>query len=290
MMFSRSMVKSSFIDVAGTRAHYLEAGAGETLLLVHGGLAMECAEVNYGPVIPLLSERFRVIAPDIVGSGLTAIRGEADFSNAAQGRFLLDFIQTLGLEEVWLAGNSNGGWLVQYAAHEKPASVRGLVIVNSLNGTGMIPPMPEGARYLYGAEGRPHRYPTLDGIREYLKGYYLRRGAVTEERVKLAYDVSVRNHENAKARDMAVNSSREDANNNLCYRGKLMHEWADALNVPVLLTWSRENRGASAEDAVGFLRRLKQGEMHVFVDAGHHVQVDQHERWSEVVTDFIEHR
>jgi 2-hydroxymuconate-semialdehyde hydrolase len=251
---------------------------------------MECAEVNYGPVIPLLSERFRVIAPDIVGSGLTAIRGEADFSNAAQGRFLLDFIQTLGLEEVWLAGNSNGGWLVQYAAHEKPASVRGLVIVNSLNGTGMIPPMPEGARYLYGAEGRPHRYPTLDGIREYLKGYYLRRGAVTEERVKLAYDVSVRNHENAKARDMAVNSSREDANNNLCYRGKLMHEWADALNVPVLLTWSRENRGASAEDAVGFLRRLKQGEMHVFVDAGHHVQVDQHERWSEVVTDFIEHR
>ena len=37
------------------------------------------------------------------------------------------------------------------------------------------------------------------------------------------------------------------------------------LTVPVLLTWSRENRGASAEDAVGFLRRLKEGEMYVFV-------------------------
>lgn len=165
-----------------------------------------------------------------------------------------------------------------------------MIIINSLNGTGLIPPLPEGARYLYGAKGRSHPFPTPEGIRDYVTNYYLRSGAATEARVRLAYEVSVRNHENAKARDKAVNGSVEDANRNLLYRGRPMFEWADRLEIPVLLTWSRENKGATVEDASRFLMRLNRGEMHVFIHAGHHVQVDQHLRWSQVVMDFLQNQ
>src|SRR5881296_919079 len=62
------------VDVDGVPVHYLEAGRGETLLLVHGGLVWCSAELTYGAVIPLLARTFRVVAVDVVGFGLTPAR------------------------------------------------------------------------------------------------------------------------------------------------------------------------------------------------------------------------
>jgi len=122
------------VDVDGVPVHYLEAGRGETLLLVHGGLVWCSAELTYGAVIPLLARTFRVVAVDVVGFGLTPGREPDDFSAQAQGRFLVRFLETIG-GPAHIAGNSHGGWLVQYLAHEVPHLISRMVIINSLNGT-----------------------------------------------------------------------------------------------------------------------------------------------------------
>lgn len=268
------------IDIDGVRAHYLEAGEGEPLLLVHGGLVWCCAELTYGAVIGPLSRHFRVVAVDVVGFGLTPGRVPQDFPAHAQGDFLVRFLRRLGTR-AHLAGNSHGGWLVQYVAHEAPELVRRLVIINSLNGTSPIPadyPLPRDT----------DAYPTVEGIRRYLQDFYFNEQVVTEERVQRTHEMSVKNFEFAQARRAILGHTPPEWNRNLLYRGAHISERARRLIMPVLLTWSRENTGASPADAVVFAGRLADFDLHVFANARHHVQTEHPERWSEVVIGFLQ--
>ena len=268
------------IEVDGVRAHYLEAGEGETLLLIHGGLVWCCAELTYGAVIGPLSRDFHVVAVDVVGFGLTPGRGPQDYPASAQGDFLVRFLRRLGTP-AHLAGNSHGGWLIQYIAHEAPELVRRLVIINSLNGTSPIPedyPLPRDT----------DAYPTVEGVRRYLLDFYSNRQVVTEARVQRTHEISVKNFEFAQARRAILGQTPPEWNRNLLYRGAHISEQAGALAMPVLLTWSRENTGASPADAVAFSNRLADFELHVFANARHHVQTEHPERWAGVVTAFLQ--
>jgi pimeloyl-ACP methyl ester carboxylesterase len=61
-------MKASFIDVEGIRTRYLHEGAGEPLLLIHGfGFSADV----FARVVDPLAQRFRVMAPDILGHGFT---------------------------------------------------------------------------------------------------------------------------------------------------------------------------------------------------------------------------
>lgn len=276
-----------YVDVDGVETHYIEAGDGDTVVLVHGGGMASSGAVNYGDVMGPMSDHYHVVAPDLVGFGETPGRGPEDYPADAQGDFLIEFLETLD-EPVHLGGNSHGGWLAQYVAHEAPELVTRLVIINSLNGCMPIPPAPEGLQYIYHEEGHAHEEPTLEGVREDLVEFYHDEELVTDERVQRFYEMSNRNHEFAKRRAEAVTSTVEDANENLSYEGDHISERADDLEMPVLLTWSRENRGATPEDAMPLFNCLDDVEMHVFSGAKHHVQAEYPDAWTAVVRRFLE--
>lgn len=271
--------KEGYLDVDGVRTHYLEAGVGETLVLIHGGLVWCCAELTYGAVLGPLSRNLRVIAVDTIGYGLTEGPGSADGRASSQGDFLIRFLRRLGAK-CHLGGNSHGGWLVQYIAHEAPELVKRLILINSLNGTSPIP-----ADYPVPLE--PETCPSEQQVRDALLAFYFDERVVTTARVKRTHAYTIRNHELARARQGTLGSTAREWNRNLMYRGKHISEYAGALRMPVLLTWSRENRGASPSDALAFYIRLADAEMHVFANAGHHVMTEHPERWSAVVADFL---
>lgn len=272
--------QSRTVEVDGIRAHYLEAGSGpETIVLVHGGLVWCSAELTYGAVIPLLARFFRVVAPDVVGFGLTEGRDPEDFSAEAQGRFVVRFLQALGVP-VHIGGNSHGGWLAQYAAHEAPDLVRRIVIINSLNGTSPIPsdyPLPRDV----------DEVPTEESVHRMLRIFYLREAIVTPARVRRTLELTERNFAYAAARRRYLGRTPEEWNRNLLYHGRHISEFAGRLRQPVLLTWSRENTGASPQDAAVFLSRLRDAELHVWTNARHHVHTEHPESWSDVVATFL---
>lgn len=276
-----------YVEVDGVETHYIEAGEGDTVVLVHGGGMGSCGAVNYGDVMAPMSDHYHVVAPDLVGFGETPGCGPADYSADAQGDFLLAFLETLD-GPVHLGGNSHGGWLVQYAAHEAPERIRRLVVINSLNGCMPIPPAPEGLQYIYHEKGHAHERPTVEGVREDLIEFYHDETLVTDERVQRFYEMSKRNHEFAERRAQAVTSTVEDANENLSYRGAHISERAGELTMPVLLTWSRENRGATPENAMALFNRIDDAEMHIFTGAKHHVQAEYPAAWTDVVRRFLE--
>jgi len=195
----------------------------------------------------------------------------------------------MDFNEIYLGGHSHGGFLVQYVAHERPNLVKSLTIINSLNGTKPIPPLPEGESYTYGAKG--HFYPdppTLETTKEFMNKFYIQKKFVTNERIKRGFELSIMNHEFARARMSKTNSTVESSNKNLEYKDQHISEHAHKLKIPILLTWSKENKGSDTYDAVEYFSKLKEAELHVFRDAGHHVMVEQSERWAGIVKDFIE--
>ena len=279
-----------YIEIDGVKAHYIEAGEGEPLVLIHGGGAASCGESGYGDTMPYLSKHFRVIAPDVIGFGLTPGRGPQDYTGKSQGDFLIKLLEALQLKDISLGGHSHGGFLVSYIAHERPKLVKNLIMINSLNGTTPIPPEPEGLKYIYGPKGHPNPIPTIENTRNNLLEGTFNKHLVTDKKVKRTYEILKLNHEYARERKIATSSTIEQTNKNLSYNGKHISESCHKFNMPILMTWSRENKGADLNDAVRYFERLKDAELHILVDAKHSIQRDQSKRWSEVVIEFLKAR
>ena len=63
-----SGVESRFIDAGGVKTHYLEAGTGEPVVLLHGSGPGTTAAA-WTSLIAALAPRFEVVAPDLLGFG-----------------------------------------------------------------------------------------------------------------------------------------------------------------------------------------------------------------------------
>ena len=124
------MMQSNFIEVDGIRTHVLQAGEGsETVLLLHGG-GVDGAELSWKLVIPVLAERFRVIAPDWPGYGLS---GDAVHGMTLQElmEFCLELMKQMELPSVHLVGLSMGGGAALSLALNHPERVKSLALVDS---------------------------------------------------------------------------------------------------------------------------------------------------------------
>jgi pimeloyl-ACP methyl ester carboxylesterase len=124
--------KRTWVD--GRPAGYSVAGEGLPVLMLHGwGLAQH----TYRDVVRTIAEQgCRVIAPAMPGFGGTAELPGAEFSLGGYARWVVSFLAEMEIDEpVVLIGHSFGGGVAVRVAHDAPASVRSLVLVNSIGGS-----------------------------------------------------------------------------------------------------------------------------------------------------------
>src|SRR6476469_4886243 len=111
---------SGYAEVNGINLYYETDGTERPLILLHGGLG---SGEMFGPILPALSERHLVIAPDLQGHGRTA-----DIDRPLDIRLMADdiaaLIDHLGLDQPDLAGYSLGGGVALQTAVRSPAKVR----------------------------------------------------------------------------------------------------------------------------------------------------------------------
>jgi pimeloyl-ACP methyl ester carboxylesterase len=125
------------------RTHYLEAGDGEPVVLVHGGGPGAGAAHGWPNTIPALAEHFRVIAIDVLGFGETEKPAGLAYSHQDQVDHLAAFVDTLCLAPVKLAGNSAGAYIVAKCAVDYFERVDRVFLISSTtlaHGMG-IPPI-----------------------------------------------------------------------------------------------------------------------------------------------------
>jgi pimeloyl-ACP methyl ester carboxylesterase len=123
----RSGVQSRFADVNGTRIHYLTAGQGEPIILLHGYAQNSHM---WRPVIPELAKTNLVIAPDLRGFGQSA-KPMQGYEKAAMAQDIHALAVSLGLKRVRIVGHDIGLMVAYAYAAQYPAEVDRIVLMDA---------------------------------------------------------------------------------------------------------------------------------------------------------------
>jgi pimeloyl-ACP methyl ester carboxylesterase len=143
----RSNVRSEYVDAGPYRLHYFEAlppdgSPGIPLLLIHG---LGAHSEDWAAMIPSLSAAgFHVYAPDLLGAGRSPKPANGDYSIAGEEKFVVDFIQSLGLPQTDVGGWSMGGWIALKLALDHPDLVNRVVVYDSAGIVAGSSPLPPG--------------------------------------------------------------------------------------------------------------------------------------------------
>src|SRR5207302_1099078 len=100
---------------------------GPVVLLIHG--IVGCAE-QWDQVVPLLAERYTVVAPDLLGHGQSA-KPRGDYSLGAYAASVRDLLVALGHRRATVVGHSLGGGVAMQFSYEYPPFAERLVLVSS---------------------------------------------------------------------------------------------------------------------------------------------------------------
>jgi pimeloyl-ACP methyl ester carboxylesterase len=104
-----------------------DLGQGEPVILLHG---IPTWSFLYNEVIPLLADKFRVIAPDFLGHGYSDRRDFFDRSLLAQTEMILSLMDRLELKQAHFVGHDTGGGVALIMAIFHPERVSHLVLTN----------------------------------------------------------------------------------------------------------------------------------------------------------------
>ena len=114
--------------VHGHEVRYAQAGtSGPVVVLVHG-IASRAAQ--WERVMAILGDHYRVLAPDLLGHGLSA-KPRGDYSLGAQACGIRDLLAALGHDRVSLVGHSLGGGIAMQFAYQFPERVERLALISS---------------------------------------------------------------------------------------------------------------------------------------------------------------
>ncbi len=120
-------IVSRAAEIDGAKLHYMTAGHGTPLILLHGYAE---TSLMWKPIIPLLAERFTVIAPDLPGIGDSDIPAEGlDMKNAAIR--IHDLAKELGVQKAEVVGHDIGLMVAYAYAAQFPTEVTKLVLMDA---------------------------------------------------------------------------------------------------------------------------------------------------------------
>ena len=112
---------SNYLDLGGVRYHYLDEGTGPTLLIVHGNPTWS---FHWRNLITALRPRFRLVAPDHVGCGLSDKPQDYPYRLAQHIENLAALIEQLDLRDITLVGHDWGGAIGLGAAAATEGAIR----------------------------------------------------------------------------------------------------------------------------------------------------------------------
>ena len=268
---------SKYATINGLETHYITAGTGHPLLILHGGAPGGCARVIYGAAIEPLADRgLAVFAPDAPGYGLTGFPD--DLSARYRVEHAKAFATAMGLDRYHVMGNSLGVLPSLRLALEDPRVSKVVLIA----GAGVDVPLSEEAR----AASREHgEYlnsytPGLENMRQLTTGTLHRKELVSDDLVKLRYEMSI--GPNYVARQGRTRADAP-APMPLVTPDELRSTW----DKPTLLLWGKDDHGNPVERGFRIFEVMPRAELHCFDDCGHWPMWDQTERFVSVVSGFL---
>jgi pimeloyl-ACP methyl ester carboxylesterase len=120
-------IVSRTAEIDGVKLHYMTAGHGSPLILLHGYAE---TSLMWKPIIPVLAERFTVIAPDLPGIGDSDIPADGLDMKSAAIR-IHDLAKSLGVQKAEVVGHDIGLMVAYAYAAQFPTEVTKLVLMDA---------------------------------------------------------------------------------------------------------------------------------------------------------------
>lgn len=267
--------ESRFADAGGLQIHYREVGAGYPVIMLHGTGPGANGWSNFRNTVPAFSDRYRVIVPDLPRYGKSskiAIQGPR---LTLLSGVIRQFMDSIGVEQAHIIGNSMGGQVAMKLALDTPDRVGRLVVIGSppVRWSIMGPSPAEGIRMIegyYKGEG-----PTLEKMRAILKSIVYDQRFATEEVIRERYESSI------DPEAIAANAGPVWEKESL--EGRL-----EEIRTPMLLIWGQDDRFASLDIGLRMVRELGNARLLVFSRCGHWAQVEHANEFNSAVRNFFE--
>jgi pimeloyl-ACP methyl ester carboxylesterase len=255
--------------------HFLTAGAGPDLVLLHG---LGASSFSWRHNLDPLARHFRVWAPDLPGHGRSPAEPWGDYRLEALAGEVLSFMNRQGLGRAALGGNSLGGALALLLAGRQPERVAALVLLAPAAAPDRLP-------FLF----YPLRLPALGWILATLLGpwvippalrlIYHHRDRITPEVIS-GYAAPLRD----RRRRLALRR--------LCQQAQVwprprLEELLNQIRQPVALIWGERDRILPPAQALFLQARLPQAELHLLPEVGHAPQEEAPNAVNKIIIAFL---
>jgi pimeloyl-ACP methyl ester carboxylesterase len=257
------------------KTHFLEAGSGPDLILLHGGEYGASAEITWRYNIETLAERFHVVVPDILGWGQT--EKIYSFSDPAgmRIRHLQRFLESLGIGTACFVGNSAGGGLILRAAvrHPPPLQIQKMVTICGNASVFKTTSQADLDNYT----------PSMENMRKIVALLYHDPKWQSEENVRERYQSSIipgawETLSAARLRSPIhqVRSTTEDFVKQL-----------SELKIPLLIMSCEHDPLNQRDWDVNFQKIVPGSKVHRFMHSAHEPQIEETEEFNRVLVEFL---
>ncbi|WP_310963838.1 alpha/beta fold hydrolase [Nocardioides terrisoli] len=275
----------AFVKVGPTeRKGGHRGGTAPVILLLHG---LGCDHTTWLPVIRHLARTHTVIAPDMLGHGLSA-KPRADYSIGAFANGMRDLCTVLGVDKVTVVGHSLGGGVAMQFAYQFPERTERLILVAP---GGLGPEVTPLIRALTipGAH-QALGLVTLPGVRHagkaVLHGLSRTGNPATRDLAEIAdiYESFKDPHARAAIRHVVRTV--------IDLRGQIVSMVDRAYltqAMPMLIVWGTEDMVLPVRHAENVAAIAPGAVVEIFPNSGHFPHKDHPERFVKVVREFIRH-
>jgi len=277
-----ALMEPRAITVDGDRVVYRNAGKGPVLLLVHG---MAGSSETWRYVMPALAERFKVLAPDLLGQGQSD-KPRGDYSLGAHANTLRDLMDTLGHERATVVGQSLGGGVAMQFAYQFPERCERLVLVNS-GGLGREVTFYLRMLTVPGFESVFPLFctPRLRNAGNRVAAWFGRAGVRStpaRQEIWRSY-ASLADAESRRAFFRSLRDVIDFSGQAVSALGRLYR----AARLPTLIVWGARDPFIPVNHAVAAHNAIPGSRLEIFDGVGHYPHCEAPERFVEVLVDFI---
>jgi pimeloyl-ACP methyl ester carboxylesterase len=260
-------------DANGIKTNYLEVGNGDPVVLIHGSGPGVTSYANWRLVMPALAEKFRVVAPDMVGFGFSERPANIEYSVQTWADQVVGLMDTLEMPKAHLIGNSFGGAIALRIAAQHPDRAGKLVLLGSM---GVPFPITEGLERVWGYE------PSFDNMRKVLDVFAYSRELVNDELAEVRYRGSIQpGFQESFAAMFPAPRQR----------------WVEAMCTPeddirrlphrTLIVHGREDQVIPVQTSLRLMELIDNADLSVFSHCGHWSMIERTADFNRAVTEFF---
>jgi pimeloyl-ACP methyl ester carboxylesterase len=271
------------LTLHGHRIAYRQAGNGPVVVLIHG---ITSDSRTWRRVMPYLARRFTVIAPDLTGHG-GSDKPKGDYSLGAHASALRDLLAALGHDRASFVGHSLGGGIAMQLSYQFPERCERLVLVDS-GGLGRGVSMLLRAATLPGSE---LVLPLLAASR-LLDAGRLAGGLLGRLGLRAGTDIEEIARGHATLADAGARTAFVQTLRSVVEPGGQRVNAANRLylaeRMPLLVMWGEHDSLIPVAHAHETHELLPSSRLEVFPESGHFPQLDEPERFIDVLGAFID--